>query len=59
VRLTDIPLVGRISSLPELPPNSKVMLTVGEPDLLDLAFNARYLSTVATPEVSDPGNQVE
>ncbi len=46
VRLAHIPLVGRIHSLPELPPNTRVMLEIGEIDLLDLNFNARFLSAI-------------
>ncbi len=50
VRLTGIPLVSRISSLPELPPNTRALLETGEIDLLDLNFNARFISVVeATP----------
>ncbi len=50
VRLTEIPLVSRISSLPELPPNTQAILEIGEIDLLDLNFNARFISVVeATP----------
>jgi exoribonuclease-2 len=50
VRLTSIPLVSRISSLPELPQNTQAILETGEIDLLDLNFNARYISVVeATP----------
>jgi exoribonuclease-2 len=46
VKLIHIPLVGRIPSLPELPPNTRVILEIGEIDLLDLNFNARFISTV-------------
>ncbi len=46
VKLTDIPLVGRIPSLPELPPNTRVMLEIGDIDLLDLNFNARFISVI-------------
>jgi exoribonuclease-2 len=50
VRLAEIPLVSRISSLPELPANTRAILEVGEIDLLDLNFNARFISVVeATP----------
>jgi exoribonuclease-2 len=50
VKLTEIPLVSRISSLPELPPNTQAVLETGEIDLLDLNFNARFISVVeATP----------
>ncbi|HLY97139.1 MAG TPA: RNB domain-containing ribonuclease, partial [Sideroxyarcus sp.] len=49
VKLADIPLVGRIPSLPELPPSTKVTLEVGEIDLLDLNFDARYLANVEVP----------
>lgn len=51
VRLTNIPLVSRISSLPETAPNSRVVLAVEAPDLLDLTFNARYFSTIAPEEI--------
>jgi len=46
VKLDDIPLVGRIHSLPELPPNTRVTLEIGDIDLLDLNFDARYLANV-------------
>jgi len=48
VRFADIPLVGRIPSLPELPPTSRVILGIGEIDLLDLNFNSRFISMVET-----------
>lgn len=48
VRLSEIPLVGRIPSLPELPPNSRAVLEIGEIDLLDLSFNARFISVIET-----------
>jgi exoribonuclease-2 len=44
IKLVEIPLVGRISSLPELPPNSHVSLELGEFDLLDLSFDARFVA---------------
>ena len=46
VRLTHIPLVGRIPSLPETPPNTRVMLEMGAIDLLELEFKARFLCVV-------------
>ena len=49
VKLGDVPLVGRIPSLPELPPNTIVTLEIGDIDLLDLIFDARYLSTAEVP----------
>jgi exoribonuclease II len=48
VKLVDIPLVGRIPSLPELPPNTRVTLEMGDIDLLDLNFNARFVAAVET-----------
>jgi len=41
VKLTEIPLIGRIPALPETPPNTQVMLEIGTIDLLDLNFEAR------------------
>jgi exoribonuclease-2 len=46
VKLADIPLIGRIPSLPETPPNTKVTLEIGEIDLLDLNFEARYVASL-------------
>ncbi len=46
VKFTVIPLVGRIPSLPELPPNTRVMLEIGDIDLLDLNFHARFVSPI-------------
>ena len=49
VKLVDIPLVGRVPSLPETPPNTRVTLEMGEIDLLDLNFNAKYLAGMEVP----------
>ncbi|BBJ24711.1 ribonuclease catalytic domain-containing protein [Candidatus Nitrotoga sp. AM1P] len=46
VKFVHIPLVGRIPSLPELPPNTRVILEIGDIDLLDLNFNARFISKI-------------
>jgi exoribonuclease-2 len=46
VKLTDIPLIGRIPLLPETPPNTKVTLEIGEIDLLDLNFDARFAASM-------------
>jgi exoribonuclease-2 len=55
VRLSGVPLAGRIPSIPELPSNTIVTLEMGEIDLLELSFNARFVSavtaTVETVEV--------
>lgn len=50
VKLSHIPLTGRISSLPELAPNTRVILEIGEIDLLDLHFNARFISAIMKEE---------
>jgi len=52
VKLTNIPLVSRIPSMPETAPNSRVILAVEVPDLLDLTFNARYVSTITPNEIA-------
>ena len=54
VRLVVIPLVGRISSLPETPSNTRVLLEIGEIDLLDLNFNARFISVVEVADFVSP-----
>ncbi len=45
VKLARIPLYGRIPSLPELAPYTRVVLEIGNIDLLDLDFKARYTAT--------------
>ncbi len=45
VKFVDIPLVGRVSSLPpEIQPNARVTLEIVAIDLLDLNFDARYVA---------------
>jgi exoribonuclease II len=54
VRLARIPLVGRIPSLPELPPNTRVILEIGGIDLLELNFNARFISAIEEVATCQP-----
>ncbi len=46
VKLANIPLIGRIPSLPETPPNTRVTMEIVSVDLLDLNFEARYQANV-------------
>ena len=46
VKLSDIPLVFRVPSMPELPANTRVQLAMGEIDLLDLNVQARFVAKV-------------
>jgi exoribonuclease-2 len=46
VKLTGIPLVFRVPSLPELPANTRVQLAVGEIDLLDLDIQSRFVAAI-------------
>jgi exoribonuclease-2 len=47
VKLPDIPLVFRVTSLPEtLPANTRVQLAIGEIDLLDLNVQTRFVTTI-------------
>ncbi len=51
VRFVGLPMVGRIPSIPELlPAGTLVTLEMGEIDLLELTFNARFVSA-AIPAV--------
>ena len=50
VKLTDIPLIFRAPSLPELPVNTRVQLVVGEIDLLDLNVQTRFVAKVDDEE---------
>jgi exoribonuclease-2 len=46
VKLTGIPLVFRVSSLPELPANTLVRLAIVSIDLLDVEVQARFVATI-------------
>ena len=58
VRFIGLPMVGRVPSIPELPAGTVVTLEMGEIDLLELTFNARFLSA-ATPAVVEVVETVE
>jgi exoribonuclease-2 len=47
VKLSDIPLIFKVPSLPELSANTRVQLTIGEIDLLDLEVRARFVAAVS------------
>lgn len=53
VRLTDIPLIFKVPSLPELPANTRVRLAIGEIDLLDLDVRTRFVATVEEAATSE------
>ncbi|MDR3087873.1 MAG: RNB domain-containing ribonuclease, partial [Azoarcus sp.] len=50
VRLTGIPLIFKVSSLPPQLPGSKVSLSIVGSDLIDVEVDARYLATLAEPD---------
>jgi exoribonuclease-2 len=43
VKLDHLPLVTRVSSLPDMPPETYIELEISGIDLLELTFNARFL----------------
>ena len=43
VRFDRLPLVARVSSLPELPPETNIEIEVSQIDLLELTFHAKFL----------------
>jgi exoribonuclease-2 len=50
VRIDNLPLVCRIPSLPELPANTRVQLTIGDIDLIDLEVQLHFVAaTEAIP----------
>ncbi len=51
VRLEDIPLVLKVSSLPPQLPDSRVRLALEDSDLLDVVAELRYVATVSEPDV--------
>ena len=50
VRLTEIPLVFRVPSMPLQMPGSRVKLFVERTDLLDVEVEARFVQTLAEPD---------
>ena len=58
VRVDGLPLVVPVPSAPELPVGSRISLTLGEPDLLDLSVPSRF-DTVLGGEVVDTGEDQE
>jgi exoribonuclease-2 len=62
VKMTEIPLVFRASSLPEqLPSHTRVQLAVTSVDLLDLSLQTRYVATLAAEagEIADVDEEEE
>jgi exoribonuclease-2 len=52
VKLEGVPLAHRVPSLPELvQPGERVEVAIGDVDLLDLSFSARYLRRLEPPPV--------
>jgi exoribonuclease-2 len=43
VKLDHLPLVARVASLPELPPETNIEVEISNIDLLELTFNAKFL----------------
>ena len=43
VKLDRLPLVARVASLPEVPPETNIEVEISNIDLLELTFNAKFL----------------
>lgn len=48
VKLDHLPLVARVASLPDLPPETNVELEISQIDLLELTFSAKFLRKLET-----------
>jgi exoribonuclease-2 len=46
VKLDCLPLVARVPSLPEVPPETNVEIEISNIDLLELTFTAKFLRKV-------------
>ena len=53
VKLTDIPLIFRAPSLPELPANTLVQLAIVSIDLLDLDVQTRFVAAITKEEPAE------
>ena len=58
VRIDGLPLVVAVPSAPELPPGSRITLTLDNPDLLELTIQARFIS-VLSAEGAETGEDLE
>ena len=58
VRIDGLPLVVPVPSAPELPPGSRISLTLGEPDLLELSVPSRF-EAILGGDVVDTGEDQE
>ena len=58
VRVDGLPLVVAVPSAPELPPGSRISLTLADPDLLDLSIQTRFES-VLSADAADTGEDLE
>ncbi|MEQ1915090.1 MAG: RNB domain-containing ribonuclease, partial [Gallionella sp.] len=54
VRLANIPLVFKAHSMPEQPAGTKVVLGVGDIDLIDLNLHTRFISAEAPIVIAPP-----
>ena len=52
VRVDVLPLVVPVPSAPELPPGTRIRLTLAEPDLLDLSVATRFESVLGVSDVA-------
>lgn len=53
VRVDGLPLVVQVPSAPELPPGSRIHLTLDQPDLLDLSVHSRFEAVLSGETASD------
>jgi exoribonuclease-2 len=54
VKIDQLPLVGRVPSLPEMSANARVTLEIGNIDLLDLSFDARFIAAIEEAATCQP-----
>ncbi len=53
VRIEGLPLVVQLPGAPELPPGSRISLTLGPPNLLDLSVHAHFNGTLNASSLND------
>lgn len=58
VRIDSLPLVVSVPSAPELPPGSRIQLTLTDADLLELSIQSRF-EAVLSDNASDTGEDLE
>jgi exoribonuclease-2 len=58
VKLEQVPLMFKVSSLPLQMPGSRVRLAIEDSDLIDVDVHARFIQTLSEPDPADAADSL-